>query len=196
VFAGLATTLPPPTICSVQGIILDELEKFIVREVGQTGLARMRGLTGRGAGGYRFDASYPDDELRLIIRGLAEATGTQPDQLLEMFAESMVPGLMEVYGFLVDPRWSFLDFLVNTEAVIYKGMKVSAPSAKPPDMQVQRVGPEAVAIFYRSRRRLCPLAIGIIRGAATHYHVEVTIGEERCMLRGDPECVITVSAQD
>jgi hypothetical protein len=103
---------------------------------------------------------------------------------------------MEVYGFLVDPRWSFLDFLVNTEGVIYKGVKVSASSTKPPDMQVKRVGPEAVAIFYRSRRRLCPMAIGIIRGAAAHFQVKVAILEERCMLRGDPECVITVSAQN
>ena len=180
----------------MQGIILDELEKYVVRELGQTGLARVRGLTGRSNAGYRFDASYPDDDLQLIIRGLAEATGRHPIDILEEFAERMVPGLMEVYGFLVDPRWSFLDFLVNTEGVVYKGVKVSASSTKPPDMQVKRVGPEAVAIFYRSRRRLCPMAIGIVRGAAAHFHVEVAILEERCMLRGDPECVITVSAQN
>jgi heme-NO-binding protein len=179
----------------VQGIFLDELEKFVVRELGQTGLARVRGLTGRGDGGYRFDGSYPDDELRLIVRGIAEATGTHPVDLLEMYSEGMVPGLLEVYGFLVDPRWSFIDFLVNTPDVIHKGLKVSSPAAKPPDMQVQRVGPESVAIFYRSKRRLCSVAKGIIRGAAKHYQVEVAIGEERCMLRGDPECVITVSAQ-
>ncbi|HEV2028809.1 MAG TPA: hypothetical protein VGS16_09795 [Candidatus Dormibacteraeota bacterium] len=35
--------------------------------------------------------------------------------------------------------------------------------------------------------------IRIVRGAAAHYRVEVTISEERCMLRGDPECLITVS---
>jgi hypothetical protein len=179
----------------VQGIILDELEKYVVRELGQTGLARVRGLTGRSNAGYRFDASYPDDDLQLIIRGLSEATGRHPIDILEEFAERMVPGLMEVYGFLVDPRWSFLDFLVNTEGVIYKGVKVSATSTKPPDMQIKRVGPEAVAIFYRSRRRLCPMAIGIIRGAAAHFQVKVAILEERCMLRGDPECTITVSAQ-
>jgi Haem-NO-binding len=179
----------------VLGIFLDELEKFVVRELGQTGLARVRGLTGRGDGGYRFDASYPDDELRLIIRGIAEATGTHPADLLEMYAEAMVPGLLEVYGFLVDPRWSFIDLLVNTQDVIHKGLKANSPDAKPPDMQVQRSGPEAVAISYRSRRRLCSVAKGIIRGVAARYQVNVVIGEERCMLRGDPECLITVSAQ-
>jgi Haem-NO-binding len=179
----------------MQGIFLDELEKYVVRELGQTGLARVRGLTGRGEGGYRFDAAYPDNELQLIVRGVSEATSRHPIDILEEFAEGMVPGLLEVYGFLVNPRWSFVDLLLNTQEVIHKGLKDTSPSAKPPDMQVQRVGPESVAIFYRSRRRLCPVATGIIRGAAKHYHVEVVIGEERCMLRGDPECVITVSAK-
>jgi predicted hydrocarbon binding protein len=50
-----------------------------------------------------------------------------------------------------------------------------------------------VVVTYRSRRALCPLAKGIIRGAAAHYQVDVTLSEERCMLRGDPECVIAVS---
>ena len=177
------------------GIFLDELEKFVVRELGQTGLARVRGLTGRGAGGYRFDASYPDDDLRLIIRGIAEATGTHPGDLLEMYAEAMVPGLLEVYGFLVDPRWSFIDVLVNTQDIIHKGLKANSPEAKPPEMYIQRSGPEAVAISYRSRRRLCSVAKGIIRGVAARYQVNVVIGEERCMHRGDPECLITVSAQ-
>jgi hypothetical protein len=179
----------------VQGIFLDELEKFVVRELGQTGLKRVRGLTGRGDGGYRFDASYPDDELRLIIRGIAEATATHPVDLLEMFAEAMVPGLLEVYGFLVDPRWSFIDLLLNTHDVIHKGLKANSPEAKPPDMQVVRAGPESVVIHYRSRRRLCAVAKGIVRGVAARYQVKVVIGEERCMLKGDPECLITVSAQ-
>jgi hypothetical protein len=180
----------------VQGLILDELEKFVGRELGPAGLSRMHGLTGRSEGGYRFDGSYPDEEIHLIVRGLVEATGRPPEVILEQFAEAMVPGLLGVYGFLVNPRWSFLDFLVNTEAIIHKGVKLTSPSAKPPMIQAQRVGPEAVSIVYRSKRRLCPIAKGILRGAASHYGVLITITEEFCMHRGDPECVLTVTAED
>ena len=117
----------------MQGIFLDELEKFVVRELGQTGLARMRGLTGRGEGGYGFDASYPDGELSLIVRGIAEATGTHPVDLLEMYGEGMVPGLLEVYGFLVDPRWSFVDFLVNMQrhSQSTEGQQPGSEAARP-----------------------------------------------------------------
>jgi hypothetical protein len=179
----------------VLGIIFDELEKYVGREHGEAGLSRMRALTGRDAGGYQLDGSYPDEELNLIVKDLAEATGKAPDVLLEQFAEAMVPGLLAVYGILVNPRWSFLDLLVNTERVIHKGVRLSSRSAEPPAIQAQRVGREAVRIVYRSRRRLCSVAKGIVRGAATHYGVAITITEEHCMHRGDPECVITVSAE-
>jgi hypothetical protein len=179
----------------VQGVIFQELEKYVVRELGHTGLSRMRDLTGRGDGGYQFDKAYPDDEMFVILRGLVEATRRAPEEIVEEFGEFLVPGLLEVYGFIVDPRWSFLDFLLNTEAIIHAGVKLNTPGARPPVIQALRAGPETVKISYRSRRRLCPLAKGIIRGAAAHYNVAINLSEDVCMLRGDSECVITVSAE-
>ena len=180
----------------MQGIILDELEKYVGRELGPAGLARARALTGRGEGGYEFDRAYPDEEVHLIVRGVVEATGKAPDEIMEQFAEAMVPGLLAVYGFLVNPRWSFLEFLANTESIIHKGVRLTTQSAKPPEILAQQTGRETVTIAYRSRRRLCSVAKGIIRGAAAHYHVSITITEDRCMHRGDPECLITVSAEE
>ena len=177
------------------GVIFDELEKFVITEAGHTGLARIQNLTGRGAAGYELEKTYPDDDLGVIVRGLAEATGRPAAQIVEEFGMAMVPGLLEVYGFLVNPRWSFIDFLLNTEDVIHRGVKLHTPNAKPPQLQVERAGPASVLITYRSKRALCPLAKGIIRGAAAHYHVDITLSEDRCMLRGDPECLITVSGE-
>ena len=179
----------------VYGVIFDELEKYVVMETGRSGLARIRKLTGRGDAGYELEKTYPDAELAVIIGGLVEATSRPPEQIIEEFGESMVPGLLEVYGFLVNPRWSFIDFLLNTESVIHRGVKLHTPSASPPELQVERAGPESVVVTYRSKRALCPLAKGIIRGAAAHYRVEVKLTEERCMLRGDSECLITVSGE-
>ncbi len=177
----------------MQGIILDELEKYVTSKLGQPGLQRIRNLTGRGDSGYDFGGRYPDDELVMIMRGLVEATGRPPEEIVEEFGVAIVPGLLEVYGFLVNPRWSFIDFLLHTEDVIHRGVKLNTPEARPPELQTVRGGAESVTITYRSKRNLCPLAKGIIRGAAAHYRVDITISEERCMLRGDPECLITVA---
>jgi hypothetical protein len=177
----------------VYGVIFDELEKFVLEEIGQTGLSRIRNLTGRGDHSYELGKTYPDDELGVIVRGLVDATGRPAEELVEAFGMAMVPGLLEVYGFLVNPRWSFVEFLLNTENVIHRGVKLHTPNAKPPELKVERTGPESVVVTYRSKRALCTLAKGIIRGAAAHYQVDVTLSEERCMLRGDPECLIAVS---
>ena len=179
----------------VYGVIFDELEKFVITEAGHTGLARIQNLTGRRAAGYELEKIYPDDELGVIVRGLAEATDRPAAEIVEEFGMALVPGLLEVYGFLVNPRWSFMEFLLNTEDVIHRGVKLHTPNAKPPQLQVERAGPESVVVTYRSKRNLCPLAKGIIRGTAAHYRVDVTLSEERCMLRGDPECRLAVSGE-
>jgi hypothetical protein len=179
----------------VYGVIFDELEKYALQETGKSGLARIRKLTGRGDHGYELGETYPDAELGIIVGGLVKATDRPANQIIEEFGLAMVPGLLEVYGFLVNPRWSFIDFLLNTENVIHRGVKLHTPNAKPPELQVERAGPSSVVITYRSKRALCPLAKGIIRGAAAHYHVDITLSEESCMLRGDPECLITVSGE-
>jgi hypothetical protein len=179
----------------MQGVIFDELEKFVGGQLGEPGLTHIRSLTGRAAG-YEIGANYPDDELNVIVGALLEATGQPPEELIEAFGIALVPGLLAVYGFLINPRWSFVDFLLNAEAVIHRGVRLNTPSAQPPALQCKRQGPDSVTITYRSKRRLCPLAKGIVRGAATHYRVAVAMSEEQCMLRGDPECLITVSEQE
>jgi hypothetical protein len=179
----------------VYGVIFDELEKFALQETGRSGLARIRKLTGRGDRSYELGKTYPDAELGVIVGGLVKATGRPANVIIEEFGTAMVPGLLEVYGFLVNPRWSFIDFLLNTENVIHRGVKLHTPNAKPPELKVERTAAGAVLITYGSARNLCSLAKGIIRGAAAHYHVDITLSEERCMLRGDPECLIAVSGE-
>ena len=179
----------------MQGIFLDGLERYAIRKIGLSGLERIQAKIGRGHAGYSFDTAYADDEVGLIVQGISEVTGRQPDEILQEFAEDLVPSLLDIYGFVIDPSWTFVDFLLRTESVIHKAVKLNAPSARPPAILARRIGSDAVAITYRSERRLCAVAKGIIRGCATHYRTVVDIAEDRCMLRGDPECVLTVSPQ-
>jgi Haem-NO-binding len=179
----------------MQGVVFDEMEKFVHSQLGDSGLSRVRSLTDRSAG-YEIGATYPDEELAAIVSALVDQSGRRPEELIEAFGFAMVPGLLNVYGFLVNPRWSFVDFLLNVEGVIHRGVKLNTPSAQPPALECERMGRESVRITYRSERRLCPLAKGIVRGAAMHYGVEVMISEEQCMLRGDPQCLITISERN
>src|SRR5260370_5905524 len=118
----------------MQGVILDELEKYVAGKLGQPGLQRIRNLTGRGDSGYDFGGKYPDDELVMIMRGLVDATGRRPEDILEDLGVALVPGLLEVYGFLVNPRRRFIDFLLNTDDVIHRAVRLNTPDSPPPDL--------------------------------------------------------------
>lgn len=46
---------------------------------------------------------------------------------------------------------------------------------------------------YRSERKMCGVAVGIVRGLASHYAETVEITEPSCMLSGAPACRIEVA---
>ncbi|MEP6752358.1 MAG: hypothetical protein ABI959_06395 [Candidatus Dormiibacterota bacterium] len=36
-----------------------------------------------------------------------------------------MPALFDIYGFLVDPRWNFFEFLLKNETTIHRGVNDS-----------------------------------------------------------------------
>ena len=74
-------------------------------------------------------------------------------------------------------------------------MHLHTPGALPTKIHATRTAPEVVRIVYDSPLRVCAAVRGVIRGAAARYGVEVEITDEKCVLRGDPECVLIVRSQ-
>jgi hypothetical protein len=66
------------------------------------------------------------------------------------------------------------------------------PAASPPQLKCVRKGADEVIIHYGSRRRMCGVAKGIVRGLARHYGEKVTLAEPTCMLKGGAACQIVV----
>jgi hypothetical protein len=86
-----------------------------------------------------------------------------------------------------------MDFLMNMQSLLESAFQLDAPGATaPPKIRASRVGPEEVTIVYESSLRACAIVRGACRGAAAMYGVEAVITDEKCVLRGDPTCVITV----
>jgi predicted hydrocarbon binding protein len=46
---------------------------------------------------------------------------------------------------------------------------------------------------YRSERRLCAFAEGLLHGAADHYGERIEIERPACLKRGDDRCVLAVT---
>jgi hypothetical protein len=129
-----------------------------------------------------------------LVGAACKATRRQPDVLLEDFGEFIAPDLLSTYELLLDGRWGLLDFLLQTEHVIHRAVRLQNPGAEPPVLRAERLGPHEVAIVYGSARKMCSVAKGLIRGAATHYRTPARIREPECMKLGAPTCRIVVTA--
>jgi hypothetical protein len=178
----------------MQGVIIDEMRLYVVQKFGEAASSQVLERSGRAADHqYNPDHAYPDAELGLLAMRAAEVTGKPIPEILEGFGEAMVPDMFKYYSILVNPRWSFDDFLLGMEPVLHAAMQLHTPGAlRRAKVQATRAGPDIVRVVYDSPLRACAAVRGIIRGAAAHYGVEIEITENECVLRGDPVCVFTV----
>jgi tRNA A-37 threonylcarbamoyl transferase component Bud32 len=186
----------------VHGLIFFYIRKFA--ESLPKGLAPTAGPgTGqtsvvRQAGHYLPSGSYPDGDAVALLQAVADAKGEPLGDTVTRFGEFLAPHLVKVAGPLVDPAWRTLDLVEHTEQLIHAMVRVEKPGAEPPVLEAVRIGPDELHLVYSSRRRLCLLASGLVRGLARHFGETVEIDEPGCMLRGDPFCsfVIRVAGRD
>ena len=176
----------------MQGIIFDQLKEFATSVYGEDAWPTMLSRAEATQATYFVGEDYPDEELDRLVAAAVELTGSSRDELLQSFGTFMVPGLLKLYGVLVDPKWDVLDFLTGIEDTIHRVVRLRHPEARPPRLEATRTGQDQVTIIYTSPRKMCFLAKGIIRGVETHYAEPVTVTDTACMLQGDDRCVMVV----
>jgi hypothetical protein len=175
----------------MHGIIFGELKKLVDARLGGDtwrGLLKESGLEAKV---YMPVTEYPDEDAVNIIEALSRHTGKSTREVFEEFGEFIAPDLMALYRHMIKPEWRTLELLENTENTIHRVVRIRNPGARPPELKCTRDGDE-VLITYTSARRMCGVAVGIVRGLARHYDENITIQELSCMSVGAAACRILV----
>ena len=181
---------------TVHGLIFFYIQKFADSlSAGRSSVSAAAGVSGVAKdvrGRYLPSGVYPDAEAVALLESIAETVGEPLVATATRFGEFLAPHLVKVAGSLVDPAWRTLDLVEHTEELIHAMVRTTQPGAEPPVLEAVRVGPQELHLVYSSRRRLCPLAIGLVRGLARHYGDTVEIEQPSCMLRNDPFCSFVI----
>lgn len=181
----------------MHGTVLKELEKYVDARLGPGSWATLRTQAGIAPQRtYDLGGNYPDEEVGSLVATASRITGVPAAALLEDFGEFMAPNFLAMYQSVIEPGWRTLDVIEHTESTIHAVVRLDHRGAAPPFLQTTRNGPNEVVITYTSPRRLCSVAKGITRGIARCYHEHITVRDERCMQRGDGECVLVVEKED
>ena len=177
----------------MHGLIFFYIQKFADRLASGTSThAGLRSTVVSGTAHYLPSGVYDDHEAVSLLQSMADDIGTPLPDLLARFGDFLAPHLAKVAGPLIDPRWRTLDLIEHTEAIIHSMVRAAKPGAEPPVLETVRVAPDELHLVYSSRRRLCPMAGGLMQGLARHFGETLAVEETSCMLRGDAFCAFTV----
>jgi hypothetical protein len=160
------------TSVSVHGSIFFLLKKFIDHSFGAGAWEEILEESKASHEAFDITKAYPIEEIGAIFFVVSKRTGRSLNDLKETFGEYLVPDLFHLYQSYLRPEWKTLDVVENTEAVMHGAVRKLNSSANPPILNVTRVNPNKLMIDYFSRRRMAPLAVGIIKGIARYYNEE------------------------
>lgn len=176
----------------MHGILFKAMKDFVVDAHGHDAWDAVRAETGLDRRVYLPIDTYDDDELFRLVEAVADLTDTPLRPLLEGFGRSAASQLLDTYGTVVGDDWDALDLVEHTEEGIHAVLRARNPDLDPPELACRRDGDARVTVVYRSQRRLCPVAIGLVRGVGDHYGESLTVSEERCMHEGGDRCELVV----
>lgn len=176
----------------MHGIIFTQLQKFVETNYDARTWHTLLKNADLSHKIYMPFKQYPDDDVFDIVAKASAATGISVESLLEAFGEFVVTDLVKVYSGFVKPEWKTLDLIENTEEMVHKVLRRKDPNAQPPTLSCFRENSHNLVVVYRSHRKMCAVAKGIIRGVGNYYKEMIHVEESECMLKGNDQCRIHV----
>jgi hypothetical protein len=179
----------------VKGIIFNLLEDMVE---GEGGPEAWDGLLGAAEvdGGYSALGDYPDAEFMSLVAASSTASGRSAFDVTRQFGEFALLGLARRYPSFFVPHAHTRDLLVTLNDVIHPEVRKLHPTARPPLFGFHSNGPDQLTLVYRSERRLCAFAEGMIVGAAVHFGESLSIAQSRCIHTGADECHLDITFRD
>lgn len=189
----------------MKGVILNLVEEAVTTTHGDEAWDVLLGRAGL-EGAWTSLGTYPDDELPRLLAAGSELLDTPPEQLARDLGRHATQGLAHRYPEHFARSAGTLAFLRTLDDVVHAEVVKLHPDADPPrfswsvpedapDPPGPVAGHSVMDVHYRSARRLCWLAVGMIEGAGLVYGEPTEVRHESCQLDGAPYCTLRVSTR-
>ncbi len=179
----------------MHGPIFLQLQKFAQQSIGAEQWRAILAEAGLDKEIFSAARIYDDKQLLDLVALAAKSLNANIDDVVESFGRYIASELLRLYQRVVKPEWKTLDIIENTETFIHSAVRVANPGAAPPVLDAVRLSPNDLQLIYSSDRKLCRLAIGIMKGLADHFQETIEISHDACMLKGAPFCSFHLSKQ-
>ena len=123
-----------------------------------------------------------------MVSALVEKTGISAPDLLDAFGQYLFPKLHASLPESAMPKGNFFEFLKSIDSVIHVEVKKLDEKAEVPEITVDREKDNSIVLHYKSEKKMCHLAIGLLKGAAKEFNQKVDISMPVCMHDGSNYC--------
>ena len=175
----------------MKGVVFNLLEQLVARDFGEDTWDALLDASGLD-GVYTSLGSYPDEDLAKLVSAASDVLAMPADDVVSWLGRNALPLFAERYPQLFEPHDSTRSFVLTLNDIIHPEVRKLYPGADVPefDFDVREGG---VVMGYRSHRKLCSFAEGLLLGAADHYGERLTIEQPVCMKRGGAQCVLELA---
>lgn len=176
----------------MKGVVFNILEDMVTEQGGLLMWQKVLDKVGVD-GGYTAVATYSDDELFSIVGAVVEELGVPAEEVIGAFGTYMFGQLARRYPVFIESCDDLFSFLESIDSVIHLEVRKLMTETQLPSIDCTRLGETELLINYRSPRKLCLLAEGLIYGAAEQYGNQIKIEHPVCMHKGADHCDLRVS---
>jgi heme-NO-binding protein len=175
----------------MKGVVFNLLEQLVARDYGEETWDALLDASDLD-GVYTSLGSYPDEDLMKLVGAAADELDMSSDQVTRWLGRNALPLFAVRYPQLFEPHDSTRSFALTLNEIIHPEVRKLYPGADVPEFDfATRDG--VLVMGYRSPRKLCAFAEGLLHGAADHYGERLTIEQPQCMNRGDDRCVLEIA---
>ena len=176
----------------MKGIVFNLLEDLVTRAFGDDAWDDLLDEAGLD-GAYTSLGSYEDAQLFALVGAASKTTGQSHEELIRWFGREAMPTFAVAHAEFFAGHDDTRSFLLTINDLIHPEVRKLYPGAGVPDFEYDTTSPDVLVMHYRSARRLCAFAEGLIQGAAKHFGEAVAITQPRCMHRDDDHCVLEIA---
>jgi len=142
---------------------------------------------------YTATNTYPDEEVVALVTALHKASDIPVPTLLNVFGQYFFGILVKKYPMFLNENMNLKEFLLSIDSVIHIEVLKLNPTASLPKFDYDASKPNFLSMFYRSPRKMCHLAEGLIQGAAEHFKETINIEHPICLHKGGDHCQLDIT---
>lgn len=178
----------------MKGVVFIAFNELVEEKMGIEVWEKLLAATNPVSGGvYISVEEYDDAELFDMVGKLSEISKVPVEVLVKTFGEYLFGILAVKYPMFVEEEKEFFGFLKGIEDTIHKEVRKLYENPNLPTMHWKQEQENTLDLYYKSPRKLCILAEGLIEGAAQYYKVGYTLDHAQCQHKGSDECLFRIT---